>query len=176
MKIKYVLLQRKDIVHFTDKYTESGKTISRFMSATLTSDWATDLLTHHGVRPTSGRILVARALAEAGRPLTMSELEDRLVTVDKSGIFRALTLFREHHVVHAINSDEGARYELCHADAEGTDDDRHVHFNCKECHRTLCMEETPVPAVELPEGFVAETANLVVEGICAECAKRKNKG
>ena len=131
-----------------------------------------DLLTSHGVRPTSGRILVARALAEADRPLTMSELEDKLVTIDKSGIFRALTVFREHHVVHVIESAEGARYELCFADVRGMDDDRHVHFHCEHCHRTLCLEQVPVPNVALPDGFVVHGASHVVEGICADCACR----
>lgn len=129
-------------------------------------------LAQHGVRPTSGRILVARALAEAGRPLTMSEIEDRLVTVDKSGISRTLSLFREKHIVHVIDAD-GTRYELCHADTEEKDSDRHVHFRCTRCLRTVCLPQLPLPEVALPEGYKAEGGTFVVEGYCPDCAKRK---
>ena len=128
-------------------------------------------LAQHGVRPTSGRILVARALAEAGRPLTMSEIEERLVTVDKSGIFRALSLFREKHIVHVIDAD-GTRYELCHAEDAADDTDHHVHFYCSRCHRTTCLPDVPLPDVRLPEGFEAEGGTYVVKGCCPSCARR----
>ena len=113
---------------------------------------------------------MARALAQAERPLTMSELEQRLVTMDKSGVFRTLTLFRAHHMVHSIDSGEGTRYELCRADAHGEDNDRHVHFHCVKCQRTICLPEVPAPVVELPDGFQQEATNCVVEGVCPSCA------
>ena len=55
------------------------------------------LLSRHGIKPTSNRILVVKALAAEDYPSTLTELESHLISVDKSGIFRALTLFREHH-------------------------------------------------------------------------------
>ena len=48
----------------------------------------------HGIRPTANRMLVIQALEDAPHPLSLAELEDRLVTLDKSSIFRVLTLFR----------------------------------------------------------------------------------
>ena len=54
-----------------------------------------ELMERHGVKPTANRILIARALAAAGRPMSMSELEVRLETIDKSNIFRALQAFRD---------------------------------------------------------------------------------
>lgn len=128
-------------------------------------------LAQHGLRPTSGRILVARALAEAGCPLTMLEIEERLVTVDKSVISRALSLFREKHVVHVIEAD-GTRYELCHADSADEDTDHHIHFYCKRCHRTLCLQDVLIPEVCLPKNFVAESGTYVIKGRCAACAQR----
>ena len=46
------------------------------------------LLDDHGIRPTANRILVAEALDRAGRPMSLMELEDRLLTLDKSSISR----------------------------------------------------------------------------------------
>ena len=45
------------------------------------------LLSQHGVKPTPNRLLVARELSSAGRPLSLMELEGRLETVlDSHGI------------------------------------------------------------------------------------------
>ena len=54
------------------------------------------MLIEHGIKPTANRLLVLKALADSHRPVTMSELEDAIDTIDKSGIFRTLTLFKEH--------------------------------------------------------------------------------
>ena len=74
-----------------------------------------ELLEHHGVKATANRIVVVKALAAADRPMSLSELEYQILTIDKSGVFRALTLFKEHHLVHVIeDGGDGVRYELCH--------------------------------------------------------------
>ena len=62
------------------------------------------LLAEHGVKLTANRILVARALSQAGRPLSLSELEDALETLDKSSIFRTLMTFKQAHLVHVLAS------------------------------------------------------------------------
>ena len=87
------------------------------------------LLESHGVKPTANRLMVAKALTETIQPLSLSELERRIQTIDKSNVFRALTLFKEHHLVHAIEgSGDGTRYELCHSHCENHDEDQHPHF------------------------------------------------
>lgn len=141
----------------------------------MTPDDCTLLMEHHGVKPTANRINVLRTLAEAGRPLTLGELEMRLLSIDKSGIFRALTLFREHHLLHTIDDGggNGVRYELCHSHHDDSDDDLHPHFHCERCHRTFCLEQSPVPAIALPEGFLPFSANYIVKGLCPHCALLK---
>ena len=130
-----------------------------------------ELLASHGIRATSNRIVVVRELALSARPLTLAELEERLLSVDKSGIFRALTLFREHHLVHAIEDGSGAmRYELCHGHGGDDDDDLHVHFFCEQCQRSYCLDAVPVPQVDVPPGFVVTSASHIVKGICPECS------
>ena len=133
------------------------------------------ILNEHGIKPTANRLLVLKALAESNRPVTMAELEDTIDTIDKSGIFRTLTLFNENHLLHQIDDGcEGVRYELCHAHGD-VDDDRHVHFHCEVCHRTFCLEDIPVPAVALPNGFQPETVNYMIKGVCPQCAKKSSR-
>ena len=129
-----------------------------------------ELMERHGVKPTANRILIARALAAAGRPMSMTELETVLETIDKSNIFRTLQAFREAHFVHALDdTGDGVRYELCRSRHDDEDDDLHVHFYCEKCHRTFCLEDTPVPPVSIPEGYERHAVSYLVKGICKDC-------
>ena len=128
-----------------------------------------ELLARHGVRITANRLIIARALQEAGRPLSMTELEQRLETIDKSNVFRALSVFRQAHLVHALeDTGDGVRYELCHSHGQD-DDDVHVHFYCLRCHRTYCLEHTPIPPVQVPDGYAQESVSYIIKGICPSC-------
>ena len=134
-----------------------------------------DLMMHHGVKPTANRILVAEALHGAGRPMSMMELEDAIGSIDKSGISRTLTLFREQRLVHTIQDDgDGVRYELCHSHSDSHDEDAHVHFYCTSCRKTFCLEDIPIPEVALPEGYDGDSVNYMVSGICPDCRKHCN--
>ncbi|MBQ9637260.1 MAG: transcriptional repressor [Prevotella sp.] len=132
------------------------------------------LLTEHGVKPTANRIVVAHALASAMRPMSLSELERDIQTIDKSNIFRALTLFREQHLVHVIEDGDGVRYELCHSHDHRHDDDQHPHFHCEHCHRTFCLDHVEIPAIALPDGYRQSSVNYVVKGTCPACAAQRH--
>lgn len=127
-----------------------------------------ELLEHHGVKPTANRLLVARALQESRRPLSLMELEEKLETVDKSAVFRTLVTFRDAHLVHMLDGDP-VRYELCHSHHEDLDDDLHVHFYCLKCHKTYCLDDTPIPPVKAPEGYAVQEASYLLKGVCPEC-------
>ena len=59
----------------------------------------------------------------------MKELETKLQTIDKSSIFRTLTLFSNQHVVHQMeDGNDIVRYELCMSNDDETDSDMHAHF------------------------------------------------
>ena len=125
----------------------------------------------HGIKPTANRILVANVLLESEQPLTLKEIEDRVASIDKSGVFRTLNVFREHHLIHIIEGAEnGARYELCRNSSDDHHDDLHIHFYCESCKNTFCLD-TPVPSVQLPEGFEADSCNYLIKGVCPKCQK-----
>ena len=138
----------------------------------MNEDQLIAIFEQHGIRPTANRILVARCLAEATRPLSLFELTETLATLDKSSIFRTLTLFRQQHLVHVLeDGSDGVRYELCHSCNHQEDNDMHVHFHCERCGQTLCLEDLPVPEITLPEGYLTESANFMLKGICPKCRK-----
>lgn len=135
----------------------------------------TTLLEEHNIKPTANRLIVLRTLDGAGRPMSLTELENKILTIDKSGIFRTLSLFREQHLVHVIeDGGDGVRYELCHSHHDDIDDDLHVHFYCEQCQQTYCLDHIPVPGIDLPEGFIMSSVNYMVKGICPHCAYKKH--
>ena len=130
-----------------------------------------EVFDRHGVKPTANRIIIFEVLSGAERPLSLKEIEEKVFPIDKSGVFRTLTVFREHHLIHVIDGAEnGVRYELCHHHSPDTDDDQHLHFYCELCKTTFCLE-TPVPEVPLPDGFEAHSGNYMIKGICPKCGK-----
>ena len=79
-------------------------------------------LARHNVKPTANRILIAEAISRYNGPVSMKELETKLQTIDKSSIFRTLTLFSNQHVVHQMeDGNDIVRYELCMSNDDETD-------------------------------------------------------
>lgn len=126
-----------------------------------------------GVRPTAARILILQKLSELTSPVSLFELEAELVTLDKSTISRSLAVLLEHHAVHAFEDGSGSmKYEICTSESDTClVANRHIHFYCEVCHKTECINDIKIPVVQLPEGYVIDTINYTVKGICPACSK-----
>lgn len=134
------------------------------------------LLARRDIKPTAIRLLVLKELVHADRAFSLLDLEDRLVTVDKSTLFRTLTLFLGRHLIHAIDDGSGSlKYALCSSECDCEVDDLHTHFYCEACHRTFCLKQIHIPHVVLPEGFTMSSINYVVKGLCSDCARKQRK-
>ena len=130
------------------------------------------LLEEHGIKPTANRMIVLQALESSILPQSLAELERKIGTIDKSNVFRALTLFREHHLVHAIEgSSDGTKYELCHSHDHEHDEDQHPHFFREVCQQTYCLDYMDMPEPTLPAGFELHSVNYMLKGICPHCKK-----
>ena len=126
-----------------------------------------------GIRPTANRILVMKTLMGEQNPQSLSNLERKMVSMDKSSIFRTLTLFLEHDVVHAFEDGRGVLcYELCEEKGACDHHDGHNHFYCESCQRSFCMEDIHIPSFELPEGFYPHSISFVIKGECPDCRKK----
>lgn len=127
-----------------------------------------------GVKPTSNRILIYRMLASLDRPASLADMERMQLSLDKSSIFRVLTLFLEHDVVHSFEDGRGVlNYELCRNEGACNMKDNHVHFYCESCQQSFCLEDIHIHHLNLPEGFSAHSLSFVVKGECPDC-RRKN--
>ncbi|WP_300729954.1 Fur family transcriptional regulator [uncultured Bacteroides sp.] len=133
-----------------------------------------DRLEKKNVKPTAIRLLVLKAMDEADRAVSMADLEMMLDTVDKSTIFRTLTLFLQHHVIHDIEDGSGSlKYEICSSENSCSIDDMHIHFYCEVCQKTFCFHSLHIPRVQLPDGFQVHGINYMVKGVCDKCAAKQ---
>ena len=127
-----------------------------------------------GIKATSKKNLVMKGITSEDRPLSLKEMEQKLLTLEKSSIFRVLSLFVKHHVLHTFEDGNGiVRYELCHAKDSCYDDDIHAHFYCEKCQKVYCLNSVHLPDVDMPEGFTLHSANHMFKGICPECQNKK---
>ena len=105
-----------------------------------------EILSHHDIRPTAVRILVLQAMERFSDTFSLADLEVATETVDKSTIFRTLTLFVAHHLLHIIEDGSGStKYCICYNDHHCSLDELHCHFHCEQCGRTFCLEQTHMP-------------------------------
>lgn len=127
------------------------------------------LLTEHGIRPTSVRILVWKTISKMHDAFSLADLEAKLLSVDRSSIFRALTLFAEEELLSTVDDGSGQK-KYCLATHTGSVN--HIHFTCTQCGRTQCLKSTPIPAIELPDDYVIQHTSYVVHGLCPLCSEK----
>ena len=134
-----------------------------------------EMLARRDIQPTAIRLLVLDVLMRAKQSLSLTDLDNALDTVDKSTIYRTLTLFLGHHLIHSIDDGTGSfKYAVCQDDCSCAVGDLHTHFHCERCNRTFCFSNLSAPMVKLPEGFTIDSINYVLKGLCPECAAHKN--
>lgn len=89
---------------------------------------------------------------------------------DRVTVYRTLQSFVEKGIIHAIpTSDNSVRYALCKDCAEGHHHDEHVHFVCANCKKTICLDDVVSPTIDLPQGYIAQEVQVVINGICKDC-------
>lgn len=135
-----------------------------------------ELLERHGIRPTAVRLLICRTVLRFSDTFSMAELEAALESVDRSTVFRTLTLFAAHHLLHEIEDGSGStKYCVCRNDHACGIGELHCHFHCEACGKTYCLDHTHIPAVRYPEGFEVRRVDYLLKGVCAGC-RAKGRG
>ncbi len=130
------------------------------------------ILKQRDIRPTAIRLLVLKEILQFRQAFSLYMLENKLQTVDKSTIFRTLTLFHNNHLIHTIDDGSGSvKYSLCGNHCCSEIEDLHPHFYCQKCGNTFCQTSTRIPKVSLPEGYLLSSINFVIKGVCKDCNK-----
>lgn len=128
------------------------------------------------IKPTAMRLLILRTMMEMKRAVSVTDLEDKLDTVDKSTIFRTLTLFLSHHLIHGVDDGSGSlKYAVCEDCCMCTVEDQHMHFYCEQCHKTYCIRSVHAPTVNLRKVY-ADRYKLRYQGYLRRlCSPPENR-
>lgn len=125
------------------------------------------------MRVTAARVVMLGLFLREGVALSQPEIERTLQdSCDRVTIYRNLSAFLEHGILHKVLDDQGAmKYALCPpaCDPSHAHHHNHVHFKCDRCGNTQCINEVEVPPIRLPEGFSPKEINILIQGICAVC-------
>lgn len=130
------------------------------------------LLHEAGMRRTGPRQAVLEFIVDREAAVSHQDLETHLAgRVDRVTIYRILSALEEKGIVHRILDPEGQPlYALCSVDCGAhAHHDEHVHFHCRGCGNTYCLEEVAVPALRLPRGFRLDGLEISVQGLCPRC-------
>ena len=129
-------------------------------------------LIDNGVRPTAMRILIYKCMAEKDIAVALTDIENAFAKSDRTTLYRTLKTFEEKGIVHQIDDGTNiSKYALCEPGCNcQLEQDLHLHFHCDNCDETMCLTEHKIPHINLPEGYIAEDANLVIKGICEKCS------
>ena len=129
-------------------------------------------LEERGIKPTSVRLLVFKAMLDYPQAFSLADMENVLDTVDKSTLSRTIALFHEKLLIHSIDDGSGSiKYSVCNPDCSCSLKDLHAHFYCNRCKTTHCLENVSIPKVQLPPNFELESINFVLKGLCDQCSK-----
>lgn len=130
-----------------------------------------ELLRQRGMRVTSQRLLIERALREHGGHLTAEQVHERvervLPGVTQQTVYTTLALLADLGVARRISAPgPSTRFEA------RTDD--HHHMVCERCGAIADLQvRVPVSravGAAREAGFVPASASVTVVGLCADCA------
>ncbi|MCM4173976.1 transcriptional repressor [Arenibacter sp. TNZ] len=129
-------------------------------------------LENNGIRPTAMRILIYKFMAQKEVAIALTDIENAFVKAERTTLYRTLKTFEDKGIVHHIDDGTGiSKYALCEQGCNcELDQDLHLHFHCSNCDKTVCLTDHKIPHINLPNGYIAENANLVITGICEKCS------
>ncbi len=129
-------------------------------------------LEERDIKATSTRILILKIMREFDQAFSLGDLEDKLVSVDKSTISRTLHLFNEKGLIHHFNDGTGSvKYSICKDNCNCEIDHLHMHFYCNYCNKAFCLNNVDIPKFKLPDDMKIESVNFVIRGYCGKCDK-----
>jgi len=122
---------------------------------------------------TESRKKILSLFLASGDALTHGDIEKKAgEKFDRVTVYRTLQTFVEKGIIHTIpTADNAVLYALCKDCTEGHHHDDHVHFVCTNCGSTICLDDVVSPKIDLPEGYIAQNVQVVINGSCKSCNK-----
>lgn len=119
---------------------------------------------------TRSRLSLLETLERASIPMSEKEIEKKMRSkYNRTTIYRNLNSLSEKGILQRILSDDCIKYKLIQGSHANKSDSDHIHFQCRECNRVICMEDLKIVDYPLPEGYNKLENQFLIVGICREC-------
>ena len=130
-----------------------------------------DILKKNHLSVTDSRKQILELFFESPGALAHADIERKAgEKFDRVTVYRTLQTFVEKGIVHTIpTADNAILYALCKDCDEEHHHDDHVHFVCRSCNTTICLDDIVSPDINLPQGYAADDVQVVINGICKDC-------
>lgn len=124
-------------------------------------------------RNTVAKSKITELIQHSGTALSSNEVHVQMSELcDRATVYRVLGRLVEEGAVHkVIDTDGVVKYAPCD-DCSAQHRHDHIHFSCESCQVVSCLEEV-VPRFDLPKGYVVESINFTVSGLCPKCSASK---
>jgi Fur family ferric uptake transcriptional regulator len=137
----------------------------------MTKDSARAALQLAGLRVTAPRVAVLRVLARSARPLSHTEVVDKLGKKDwdPATLYRNLVKLRDAGLAPVVSRADGVdRYAFASREGDGH---RHPHFVCDDCGQVACLPSALSASivVEGPWATSVQQAMVQLRGECPDC-------
>jgi len=122
-------------------------------------------------RITIQRIAIKQVFEQSDRPLRIEEIlragRVRVPALNQATVYRNLKLLAEEGwILKIIHSTLGTLYERAGKE-------HHHHFHCRICNQILELQGCAFNEEQaIPEGFLAESHEIFLSGICSSCSSR----
>ena len=129
---------------------------------------AVEQLTKSGIKPSYQRVKILEYLMQEKTHPTADQmyhqLKSRIPTLSKATVYNTLHAFAKHGLIRAVTTNQlGTRYDFV--------TNNHGHFLCLECDRIFDFPKEAICQNSELEGFTIYSEEVVLKGICRDCAK-----
>jgi Fur family ferric uptake transcriptional regulator len=144
--------------------------------ATTRADFLTDKLREHGYKLTRARRAVIQVLADAAKPLNITDLHERsqnhAADIGLVTVYRTLEVMMQLELVRPVHL-----MENCHGYAVASPGHTH-HVVCSQCNNVVeiegCDLSTFLDEVQDQTGYRITGHWLELEGLCPDCSARQD--
>lgn len=129
---------------------------------------STELLRQSNLKCTECRSGILNVLLKSDVALSEAKIKDELDDqFDRTTFYRSFKTLLEHSVLHKVTVDSESKYMV--STNNGSMPHDHFHFYCNRCGKIFCIDHSFTPQLTLPEGFSAQSTEIIVKGKCNEC-------
>lgn len=132
-----------------------------------------EMFRSHGLKVTTNRLTIYRALEKRDYPCTVEELfrDIKDDDINLSTIYRALNSFEKAGLAkREVNNNKENVFSI------EKHEDKHV-LVCVKCHKRVPLEGCPYrkvnESIQKQTGFLVDDQNTEIYGLCPDCQKKK---